>query len=67
MKPVKVEKQRKSLKHRYDRCPNCLIGGLKKEDPTFDTTDGRPQFHCDRCNHSFTYGKDGGEYGKAVK
>ena len=67
MKPNKETKQRKPLKGRFDRCPNCLLGGLRKEYPTFDTTDGRPRFHCDRCKHSFTYGKDGGEYGKVVK
>jgi hypothetical protein len=42
------------------RCPICLIGGYTQSQCL--PGDGRPLFTCTRCDASWTYGKDGGEY-----
>lgn len=60
---MSAKRQRPSLKRSPLRCPSCIIGGLRRDDhPDVN----RPMFKCDRCGHSFTNGKDGGEYAKAL-
>lgn len=60
---MSAKRQRPSLKRSFTRCPVCIIGGLRRGKPA---DDGRPSFFCTRCKRSFTYGRDGGEYAKAV-
>ncbi len=47
----------------YRKCIRCRVGGLVRAEPAMD---GRPAFRCTRCGDYFTWGKDGGEYAKAV-
>lgn len=41
------------------RCPRCHVGGYSQ---TVAPGDGRPLFVCTRCGHTWSCGKDGGEY-----
>jgi transposase-like protein len=42
-------------------CPSCHKGGYAQSKAEYD---GRPEFKCGHCGHSWTNGKDGGEYAK---
>jgi len=55
----------KNKKNSKPRCPMCLIGGYMQF--KCETGDGRPFFKCSRCDASWTYGKDGGEYALGEK
>ena len=43
---------------RRPTCPRCHFGGYRQS----DAWDGRPQFECTLCDHTWTCGRDGGAY-----
>ena len=53
----------KGTKPNLRRCKVCTRGGLERTEPA---TDGRPRFRCTACGDTFTWGKSGGEYAKAM-
>ena len=49
----------KICKNKSWLCPKCHKGGFTVD---FETSLDRPLFRCNRCDHMWTCGEDGGEY-----
>lgn len=42
------------------KCPSCHRGGFSQS----EAADGRPQFECGHCGHTWTCGLTGGMYAR---
>lgn len=56
---MKTMRRGKNIRWARPCCGSCGHPGYSQGEASYDK---RPQFKCDSCGHTWTCGKDGGEY-----